>query len=274
MGYMLLTDVISALHCHTTPNFSSIELNIQMPSSSYQFRSIYALIHNHYPLPEDVRSREDGLLLLTALLSDIIYIQRCHPMNNFTSIGHDGLTSSSNVPLQNPYAPLSSISEYSRLTAALHNGLDRWKKHFQQSVGEDILALYYFCKLQLTCPDICELPSLAGYMASLDSITKSAKYTHDRKKLEIPDEAMDLAWLVLDNCNIQSEPLGKKLAIWLPVILFQSALVIWQRLRFRSPTDIKYGTLKILSMFKNEISQLPWGCCLEMEATLNRLMKE
>jgi hypothetical protein len=275
MSYMFLADVISALHCDATPNFSTTELNIKMPSSSYQFRTIYSLIHSHGPLPEDVRSREDSLLLLTALLNDIIYVQRSYPIDSLVSASHDGTTSSSkDVPLRNPYAPLSSVSERSRLNDALDTALDRWKEHFQQAAWRDIFTLYYFCKLQLTCPDICDLPSLAGYMTSRDSIPQSATSRRNGRRLEIPDEAMDLAWLVLDNCNFQSETFGRNLAIWLPVVLFQSALVIWQRLRFRSPTDIKHGTLKILGLFKNEIAQLPWACCLEMVITLDRLMKE
>jgi hypothetical protein len=90
----------------------------------------------------------------------------------------------------------------------------------------------------------------------------------------VPDKAMNLAWLILDNCNMQTEHPERKMAIWFPVVLFSSALVIWQRLRFRSPTDMKYGTLKMLGMFKTEIAQLPWDCCVEMESTLDRLMKE
>jgi hypothetical protein len=196
MSYMFLIDVISAVHCDATPSFSTTELNIKMPSSSYQFRTIYALIHSNDPLPENVRSREDGLLLLMALLNDTIYMQRCYPMNNFVSMSHAGSTSRSDVPLRNPYAPLSSVSERSRLNAELHTALDRWKEHFRQAAGKDILALYYFCKLQLTCPDIRELPSLAGYMTSRDSITQSPISKRDGRRLEIPDKAMDFAWLV------------------------------------------------------------------------------
>lgn len=274
MSYMFLTDVIYAIHCGATPTYSTAELNIKMPSSSYPFRTIYALIYSHGPLPEDVRSREDGLLLLTALLSDTIYIQRCHLMTSAFSISHTGSGANGDAPLRNPYAPLGSHSERSRLDAAIHTALDRWKQHFQQHAGRDVLALYYFCKLQLICPDMWELPHLAGYMATTDSVTEPARNGGDESRPNIPDKAMDLAWLVLDNCNLQTEPLGRKLAIWLPVTLFLSALVIWQRLRFRSAADIKYGTLKMLSLFKSEIAQMPWPCCLEMEATLDKLMKE
>jgi len=275
VSYLLLTDVISALHCDATPNFSTTELSIKMPLSSHRFRTIYALIHSHVSLPTDVRSKEDGLLLLTALLNDIIYMQRCYPTDTVPSVGHTASISSSNAPLRNPYAPLSSLSERSRLNAALNAALDRWKEIFQPTTEKVILALFYFCKLQVTCPDIWELPRLAGYMTCLDSINNPSPPSRDGgRRIEIPDEAIDFAWLVLDSCNMELETLGNKLAIWLPVILFHSALVIWQRLRFRSPADTKYGTLKILSMFKNEIAQLPWACCAKMQTTLGRLMNE
>lgn len=273
MSYIFLTDIIHAIHCGTPPTYSTTELNIKMPSSNHQFRTIYALLHSQGPLPKDVRSREDGLLLLTALLCDTIYIQRCYlpltPMDSARQGPQDDL------PLCNPYAPLSSQSEHFRLDASLHAALGRWKQHFQPHVGKDILALYQFCELQLACPNIWELPHLAGYMATAPTTELIRMRAEGRQHQPgISDEAMNLAWLVLDNCNMETESPQRKMAIWFPAVLFSSALVIWQRLRFRSPTDMKYGTLKMLGMFKSEIAQLPWDCCVEMQNTLDRLMKE
>jgi hypothetical protein len=157
------------------------------------------------------------------------------------------------------------------MSAQIRAALERWIEHFGQVAEKDILALYHFSHLCLVCPDIAELSSLAGYDPGLQFTPIPPQKL---KQSQMSDKALDLAWLVLDSCDIQSEPTPRRLSIWLPMVLFLSALVIWQRLRHRPSNDFKYGTLKVLSMFKNEILQLPWPCCPSMAITLDRLMKE
>lgn len=270
MAYMFLTDIVHAISCDAAPTYVSNELCIKMPSSDHSFRTVYrALLHGQSRLPDDVKNREDSLLLLTALLNDIIYLHRCHQSASWVANGDPSVDSSN--PTRHPPIPLSTQSEVRRMIAQIRAALCRWKEHFSQEAGKDILALYHFSHLCLVCPSISELPSLAGYdpggqLAS----TVPLQITQS----QMSDKALDLAWLVLDSCDIQSEPPSRKLSIWLPAVLFSSALVIWQRLRFRSSNDFKYGTLKVLSMFKNEILQLPWPCCTSMAITLERLMKD
>lgn len=259
---MLLTDIMHAVHCNAVPNWSTSELFIRMPSTNHEFRTVYNSLAHNYALPQDVKSSEDSLVLLTALLSDIIYMQRCQPSVPLLS-DRDG------DQLRNPYAPLSSKSEFGRLGSDMTAALSRWENHFQDKVGSNILALCYFTKLYLVCPALLELPSIAGYGEVSGFNQKQIK----SKQIEIPDEAMDLAWLVLDQCDKSSKSIKQHLSIWLPNVLFMSALVVWQRLRSQAATDLKFGTLKVLSMFKNEIDRLPWPCCAEMTKTLDRLMQ-
>ncbi|KIV84103.1 hypothetical protein PV11_06076 [Exophiala sideris] len=276
VSYLLLLDTVHAVHYGLVPHFSRTELFMKMPSSNHQFRTLYNSLTHGYALPHDVRTREDGLLILTMLLSDIIYVQRCHLSISALSTSHvevNARTSTDSTPLRNPFAPLSSQSEYSRLSADLLAALSRWEQHFHRHVGSDILAFYYFVKLQLICPELGNLPRLAGHgtvPASNGRQTTSSKHP---ERIDIPDKAMDLAWLVLDHCDGSSQDPQRRLAVWLPVILFYSALVVWQKLHSQPFTDLKYGSLKVLGMYKNEISKLPWPCCKEMADTLDRLMK-
>ncbi|KAJ9641257.1 hypothetical protein H2204_002935 [Knufia peltigerae] len=239
ISYMLLADVMQAVHLDLAPNYTSSELLIRMPLSNHQFRTIYNSLTHGYDVPQDVKSREDALLLLTALLGDIIYTQRSRPPD-MSRIG----PSASHTPpmLRNPYAPMSSMSQYSRLSSHLANALARWEQHFQQQVGSDIRALYYFTKVYLMCPNLWELPQLAGYGAdNVPSLPQS------NTKFDIPDKAIDLAWLVLDNCDKASKSPEHKMSIWLPIILFMSSLVVWKKLHSQPSTDLKYGTLRVLS---------------------------
>ena len=277
LAYMFLTDVTHAVTCDAAPTYSTTEICVKMPSSKHPFRAVYtALLHGHAPLPEDMKSRDDCLFLLTALLNEIVYLHR----SDQTTRLPDSLTARStdgDAPialdgkLRNPYAPLSAKSEFTRMSTQIRAALELWKSHFSTDAGKDILALYHFSHLCLVCPNIAELPALAGYDPGAHS---RPILPPQAKQPQMSDKALDLAWLVLDSCDIQSEPLHRRLDIWLPMVLFYSALVIWQRLRYRSSNDFKYGTLKVLSMFKNEILQLPWPCCSPMATTLDRLMKE
>ncbi|KAH8799729.1 hypothetical protein F5884DRAFT_115638 [Xylogone sp. PMI_703] len=277
-SYMLLIDTVHAIHYGLAPNYSVSELFIKMPSSNHQFRTVYNSLTHGYTLPKDVTTQEDAFLLLTALLSDITYMQRCRPslpfLSTYNASGANDQSTHIQTPLRNPYAPLSSQSESSRMAADMLVALSRWKQHFQHRVGSDIYALYYFSRLQLICPNIWELPHLAGYGVVAGSSNDDLKSSQHTKKIDISDKAMDLAWLVLDSCDKRPEPLEGSLAIWLPIVLFLSALVVWQRLRSQPVADLKYGTLKVLSMFSAEITQLPWPCCIEMANTLNMLMKK
>ncbi|KIW19381.1 hypothetical protein PV08_03676 [Exophiala spinifera] len=168
--------------------------------------------------------------------------------------------------LRNPYAPMSSISHYSRLSSHLANALARWEQYFQQQVGSDIRALYYFTNVSLMCPNLWELPQLAGYGTD-DHLGQQAA----NSKFNIPDKAIDLAWLVLDNCDKASKSPEYKTSIWLPIILFMSSLVVWKKLHSQPAAELRYGTLRVLSMFKSELAKLPWPCCSEM---IPRMTKE
>ncbi|KAJ9603046.1 hypothetical protein H2200_012341 [Cladophialophora chaetospira] len=277
LAYMFLTDIVHSISCDATPAYSTNEICVKMPASSHPFRAVYgALLHSHSRLPENMRSRDDCLFLLTALLNDIIYLHHSNQSTMPPTLDGDHVPDGRPLidqsgELRNPYAPLSAKSEFTRMSAQLRAALDRWMAHFKQDAGKDILALYHFAHLCLVCPDITELPFLAGYDPSGQIMSVLPP---NKKQSQMSDKALDLAWLVLDCCDMQTEPLQRRLSIWLPVVLFYSALVIWQRLRSRSSNDFKYGTLKVLSMFKNELLQLPWPCCSPMALTLDRLMKE
>ena len=268
---MLLIDTLHALHYRLPPMYSTSELFIKMPSSNHRFRTIYNSLFYGHKLPQDATSREDALLLLSALLSDILYLQRCqaslHSTSSFPS--HSASGADDSVRLQNPFAPLTSRSEFPRLAADLETALERWQEQFQH-VGSDILALYCFTKLQLICPNIWELLHRAGYGVATEL---NGDHPKPCTQFEVSDKAMDLAWVILDHCDKSSKFPERRLAVWMPLVLFMSALTIWHKLNAQATTDLKYGTLRVLSMFKDEIALLPWPCCAEMTKTLDKLME-
>jgi hypothetical protein len=283
---MMLIDTLHAIHFGLAPNYSTSELFIRMPASNHQFRTVYnSLVHGH-KIPTDVRRQEDALLLLTAMLNDIIHVHCSFLSLQSPDIvlgqsinGHlqdavnpsiDRCVLNKEKKLRNPWAPLTAGSEYCRLRVHLLAGLSRWADHFQQHVGSDLLALYFFCKLQVQYPEIWELPHLAGYGMVSTAISEQAKLS---RQSDVPDKAMDLPWQILDHCDKTSRSPGRNMAVWLPIVVFLSALVVWHKQRCETTRHMRYGTLKVLGMFKSELAKLPWPCCAEMTRTLDRLME-
>lgn len=260
---MFLIDTLQATHCGLAANFSTRELFIKMPGSSHQFRTVYHCLSHGDQIPQDVRNREDALLLLTALLSDIVYAQRSLQLMSFTRNGPAGHTG---LKPRSPFTPLSAASEFSRLNEAMTAALSRWERLFESHVSNDILALHLFCKLQLVCPDTWKLPQMAGY----GETRQNGQDFRPSEPFQVLDKAATLAWQVLDCCH--RLPPESRLSVWLPVIVFLSALVVWQRLRTEPVSASRYGTPRVLGLFSKEIAGYRWPCSITMIRTLDGLM--
>ncbi|KIW19370.1 hypothetical protein PV08_03665 [Exophiala spinifera] len=261
VSYIFLIDTLQATHCGLAANISTKELFIKLPGSDHQFCAIYHSLLQGNQIPQDVHNEEDALLLLTALLSDVVYAQRCLQLMSSTT---SGLLVHGCLMPRSPFTPLSAASEFSRLNEAMTAGLSRWERIFENHVGKDILALQCFCKLQLICPDTWKLPQMAGY----GETQSEGECLRPSERFEVSDKAAALAWQVLNCCH--HLPSESKLAVWLPVIVFLCALTIWQKLR-TEPSH--YGSLRVLDLFSKEIAGYHWPCSIEMVRTLERLMQ-
>ena len=269
LSYLFLTDVLRAAHTGAIPCISSSELFMRMPASSYNFEPMYGcLMAGTGPLPADMTTEEDALLLLTAICSDILYAHHA-----FSSINH--LTDKAkdrSAGFRNPYVPLSPEAEALRHKFNLDAALTRWFQHFGWSVSKDCLALYYFCRLVHAVPAIFGFPLLAEYPPA--SAARTLGSLQRASTGSISDEAMNFAWLIVDNSNTRSESLNTNVSIWLPIVLFYAALTVWYQLQQQeSSSRLKTGTYKTLNMFQAELDRLPWSCCTAMCLTLDRLIQ-
>ena len=271
MSFLLLADLIRSLHCDAVPLFSSVELTIDMPSASVRFDEAYAkLLQAIPPTPPVPREPEDALLLLLAILSDLVSMQ--NSFSSLTTISNRALSPSMSERESangiNPFIPLSPAVEFSRLQQRLCTALQRWHAQYQDQVSGDILALYYYCRMTLACPGLRKLPRVAGYQPLT---TDGSRLTEvSSADASVSDDALSLAWLVVEHVNVQESPLIPRISIWLPIILFHAALVVWWKLR--SSQLHAYGSFKVLTVFTRELAELPWPCCIEMNRTITRLM--
>ncbi|OPB40721.1 hypothetical protein A0O28_0008010 [Trichoderma guizhouense] len=204
LRFGFLVDTVAALHFNLPPGLSSNDLKVPMLSSNHSFRTVYDGLFTSATLPEDVHSPEDGLLLLTAILSDTLFIQR-----NLASITVSENSSShrhAEMPRKsNPYATLSPDGEYHRQKLALLYALDRWHEHFGELMSSNILAYYFFCRVCLFYPHLGRLAESAGYTPQVEGAwrfrTEDNMERREDKDLPITEEALDAAWRVLDHVN-------------------------------------------------------------------------
>ncbi|OQO10662.1 hypothetical protein B0A48_03960 [Cryoendolithus antarcticus] len=198
-----------ALQTNDVPKYSVDELAFTMPQSGHSFRMTYIGMLHGCDLPDDLSATEDALLLLTALLAHSLYLQK----------SFEAPFAIQTPPHCSPYRPLCLETEYSYRQATINAALNIWEARFGNSMSQDVLALFHFTRLQLLVPQISDLSSFAEQQ--LDRHV--APTIHD-----VPPEAVKLAWSVLADVEDCPTIHGKKLAVWLPVVLYFSALVVWR----------------------------------------------
>ena len=263
-----LASILQALHCDVSFNsFSSKELWTRMPSSPYKFQDLYRTLSesdNDSPLPPDLIYQDDAFVLLMAILSDSLCLHQS--LGQIDAIAN--ITVKQNM--RNPFSPLSPHSELARMRNALSSTLDRWHSAFHTSISSDILALYHYCRMYLSCFQLLELPRIAGYKLVSSSCSAASGPS-------ITSMSVSQAWLVLDNAAARRKALSSQTLCpaWLPIVVFHASLILWAKQKYGSGNeDNAYGSTKILLPFKIEIEQMTWPCCKEMAATLDRLMDD
>lgn len=238
-----------------------------MPCSSYNFQDIYRSLfdetHTKASLPDDMMSPDDAFLILLAIISDILCIHRS--LYRILSLSESQQNTSVHLP--NPFVPLTPAAELTRMTKALSLALNVWSDRFHGLMVPEIMAFYHYCRLHLACPQILELPFLAGYTDPAPNF--------DHQPIVITDEAVRNAWLVLDHSAdaLSTRTPDTLCPVWLPVVVFHAALVVWaqQSLSELGQNGIS-GSVRVLLAFKFELERMSWPCSKSMAATLERLI--
>lgn len=262
-----LWDVLNALHSGDSLNFAPHEVLLNMPSTTIPFREAYCyFIQEHI---DDVNitlhninsnSREQAILLLLAILSELIVIQR--------SLGA-AVNVVSPAQKHNPFVPFSRKSELARMQNRLSVALDRWQRFYEDTMSPDIVALFYYCRLCLDCPEMPSLPYLAQYELAFpvkDSIVGP-------NEIVISQKSLRHAWTLLDTAAICPKVENELCAAWLPIIVFQASLVVWADISLAKQGQRgTQASTRALLAFQIELETMPWPCSAVMAATLHRII--
>lgn len=238
-----------------------------MPDSPLEFQDVYHTLLDdravHNELPMEVTSPDDALLLLMAVVSDILYLR-----GSLGQVVRQAANASNKPTRRNPFVPLTPHSELDRMETVLSLALNKWHARFHTSAPPELMAFYHYCRMYLACKHLLDLPKIAGYRNERsDSISGN--------EFEFTERAVHHAWIVLDNAAGRSQqPSGDRLLpVWLPIVVFHAGLVVWAKHSLgRARHGEGYGSARILLAFKVELEGMPWPCCSQMAATLERLM--
>ena len=274
---MWLADVLQALHLDAPSNFSSRELWTKFPSSQNDFHRVYQAllqqgddtIEQQAPLWAGLGPREDAVVLLVAILSDSICLQK--------SLGHMAFPVDELDAFRqhhNPFLPLAPRSELDRMQRSLSGALDRWYRHFHVVATSEVIALYHYCRLHLSCPKLSCLSQIAGYKPMVLNAT-SPKPSGLRLAVKVSEESVGHSWLVLDCAAARGKTSGNLCPAYLPIIVFHASLVVWAKLHNKETSKgDNYSSTRVLLAFKAELSEMEWPCCVEMASTLDNLMSK
>lgn len=272
MSYFLVVDVVRAIHIRAMPCISTRELFMHMPCGNSSFNSVYGcLISGIGTLPTALRGNDDGLLLLAAICSDLLYADLIS-----SNLARDVTLERIGFALgPNAYIPLTPESEAMRVRHIFKDTLARWHQHFSKTVSADVMSFFYFCRLFVAVPELLYLPSYVGY-PELALLRPRPTLPCGVEDICISDEAYNFAWLILDHTTRRTiTEHDNKISIWLPVALFYAAITVWHRLKYsRLSADFRAGTLSCLKLFIAELRTLPWPCCATMSLIIEKLANE
>lgn len=278
MSWMLLLDVVGALHLNTSTEFSTNELFFKMPKAEQNFGEIYIqLLVEEKPLPPAVVAHEDALLVLLALCSDIMATQRAYEESNILSFapneGEQTETSARSIQrMPSHLLPFSPMGEYQRVISKLQRALGRWSERFHNSMSRSIRALFHCVSACSLWSPTISLPQILGYSPTIIGFAM----VNNGRLSKIggpPDEAVRHAWLVLDNIDARDPESRYKCPIWLPIVTHMASLVVWKSLQSTAPREGKIVSLRVLNMFKFELEQMFWPCTGKMAEHLDILMQ-
>jgi len=265
-SYVFMVVVVHALARGETPMASSEELEIDMSNPRNDFKTAYAALFSRTGSNSaGLSDNADAVILILALLSELLFLQ--HSYRIASSQPASTGSNESNTMHSYPVAltPVSATREYSDHEYSILQALRRWRNLSAATASNETTALSTYLELRISYPFIDELPHSCGYGPSCDTVFSAGALA-----AKVDDRSVRLAWLILDHVDVQKRERQCTEAVWLPSILFHSALVVW-----KSQTDVESGppgSLKTLELFAKELDALPWPCCSAMARCLRNLM--
>lgn len=271
ISFFLMVDLMRALYTGSAATVASSFKDVPLASRDISIAYIRTkLITQLQPMPPTPSSDENLLILLVILNEIIVYASLC-PQKHIRIRAHnaDESMSSRSGSSDDSFTPLSHGNEILRARKCLIRVLDAWITAYQMSNGPERLALYNYCKLYVTFPEVHLLPIAAGF--GKDGVRKTNPEGNTFHFYDMDDqlvaETSHYAWLILENITASQG----FLPVWCPVVTFSAALVIWMCTQVQGKFEKARGSLMVMRLFKSELERMPWLCAADMAEFLEQL---
>jgi hypothetical protein len=272
MPAFMLADVLRSVHYGLPSTLSTFESLSHPTPVNVAALSIYKATVIESQAPPQSLTKDASLLGLIAILADIhtfahvFYILGTRPEGDEEQIV-DLRTASLRV--STVHAPFTSSKESHLMSQRLDRALDLWASSYMDGSDKNTKVIFYLCKMYLAFPSMQMLPSLANYAPRilLDGTTNQTQQNFVHSELRNSQAALEYAWLILD--NIDQRDLVVTPA-WLPIAVFFASLLVWQCVLVQVGNR-RYGSRKVLLLFREELVRMCWPCCKVMAATLDAL---
>jgi hypothetical protein len=216
------------------------------------------------PLAED---SEDSFISILSLLADVHLVTHVFgPLDIQASSIYDSASQFPECQTQVPFTPGHEIQE---LRQKMSSSLVEWKNSHIESTTNDVLLLYYFCRLYSLVPSLQSLFALSGYAKPSTSIPDGEREkARASAALSSYRNAMSTVWQILGISELM-EP--KELPIWAPLSVFSAGLVIWACKEFARPDDVDSWSARSLNPFQEELARMNFSGAKEMSVILAKL---
>lgn len=263
------------MHCDGILQFSSNEILSAISPSRKPFQEAYAeLLESiddaHLRTSKSATtntSRELAVLLLLATLSDTITLYR-----SLESSAENISIPDTRSHQHNPFVPFTAYAELEQMRIQLNLALDRWHSIYLPHLTPEILALYQYCRLFLSHPSLLHMKRIASDRIANPKQPFSMATLQDM----LPsDFSISTAWSILEYAAKIPRKSRNCSVIWMPVVVFHAALIVWARIyvsQSSGDNEGASGSALTLAVFKGELETMKWPCCADMASFIDRLI--
>lgn len=258
-----MIDTLRSLHFGTTSSslcaFSDLSLESEYLSlSSLLSQTLFAGPQAKWP----PFTQDNAVLMIILILNQILTWAR--EMSPLTQTTLPVSQASSCRP------PFSLEGETHKCLIRIQRSLDKWEECYMEEALPETRALYFFCRMHICAPHLYWVAVSAQYgpLVHLSATSAETALELVARDAASVDEAAHFAWLVLEH----TPEVADVAAIWMPIILYYAGLIVWRTITSQGVSRSR-GSLRVLHLFEQKLSCMPWPCCTAFVQSLEALTR-
>ncbi len=257
VSFVVLIDTLRSLHMGMAASSISAFADITLEAPHHSLSGLLSQTLFAGPQTEwPAFSQDNALLTILLILSHtLIWVREMSPL-------------APSAETVSPQGRSNVDAETQKCRIRIERALDKWEGQYSRGALPETRALFYFCRMHLRAPHLHLVAVYAQYepLATLSPIPLEKVSSIVEADTSTLDEAAHFAWLVLE----QVPDAADVTALWLPIILYFSGLLVWMNIASQGRSR-SHGSLRVLQLFGQKLSCMPWPCCAAFAHNLERI---